>query len=259
MRSSSSLSDSRNDVFRGFKESLESVDRLINLDREITQLVLTDLTNLQYKLKKAGLDNPVYNVRKTIDSIETIRKHDSLRSRYETVTNQALVLLVSYFGSALSDLFRICVLIKIDADEDSDLLNEEIKLTIRELKGQDRDLRESIPDILVAQRDISFQDMGSWHRAAARYMGIKLCRDQTVNDIIAAQACRHVIVHSGSVVTERLLSQVKDAHPRKLRCEFELGKTITFSTDEISTISESMQAYISLIVDKIAALETGKL
>jgi hypothetical protein len=159
--------------------------------------------------------------------------------------NQAVVLLVSYFAAALHDLFRTAVAARLLLDDvDSPLMREELKLSFRKIRERGWDLRAIAADLLVEQKDLTFQDMKSTAEAFRVYVGIRIKRDEKVNNIIVAQASRHVIVHAGHQVTQRMLHQIRDCQPRKLKPSLELGTLVQFSPDEIDIVANSMKDYV---------------
>jgi hypothetical protein len=151
------------------------------------------------------IDNPRLNGERTLKLLESIRENDSLRDRYQTIFNQAVVLLVSYFGSAVGDVFRLAIAEELAKKTNTRLLKEELRVTLLEALDAAEDFTDAIPDLFVLKKDISFQDMQSIHRAFEDYVRIQMERNEGVNNIIVGQACRHVIVHKASVVDDRLV------------------------------------------------------
>lgn len=231
-------------VIDGFRENLLGVEKLINFDREILELMIMQLTDLQSRLTSQGYDNPRLNVATTLQLIARVRENDSLRPRYRTIFNQAVVLLVSYFASALGDVFRYGISARLETEDTGALFDEEIKLTILELKDREWNLKEAVPDLLIAKKDFTFQDMGATHRAFQTYLGVDIERGRRVNNIILAQACRHVIVHAGGKISERLLRQVASASPRDLKLSLEAGTLVQFEPEEVMCVAEEMRLYI---------------
>ncbi len=92
--------------------------------------------------------------------------------------------------------------------------------------------------------------MQAIHRAFKEYLNISIEKDNTVHNIILAQACRHVIVHSGGVASERLTRQIKGAYPRDVKDKITKDSKVQFSPDEVETISESMKKYIESLANK---------
>src|SRR5262249_20992616 len=143
-----------------------------------------------------------------------IRDHGSLKPGFSLISNQAIVLLVSYFGSAVKDIFSEAVTTILRDGGPDKLMKEELRLTVAELRDATSNPEGALVSLFVEKKNLSFQDMQAIHRAFREYVGVDLERDTVVNDIILAQACRHVIVHAGGEITQRLLHQVRDAAPR---------------------------------------------
>lgn len=240
------------DPVRSFREHVRSVERLMNFDRDVLDFALDALRELKNRLETHHhLDNPHLTAARTIEMLQGIRDHDSLRNRYQTVFNQALVLLVSYFASSVHDVFRQGVADELARETDSSLLKEQVKISFRELRDVDFQVREIAPDLLVQTKDISFQDMQSIARAFKDVLGVTIDRTDLVNEIILAQGCRHVIVHAGGVVDEKLLRQVAGAKPRTLKPELRLGQTVQFSVEEVSRSSQFMVSYLEQISEML--------
>src|SRR5262249_15693475 len=100
-----------------------------------------------------------------------------------------------------------------------------------------------------AKHDFGFQDMHSTMRAFRDYASRTLARDEIMNNIIAAQACRHVIVHAGGNVSERAVRQVSGAHPRTFRPVLTEGEKLTISRTEIDALKLDMLEFMRRLSD----------
>ena len=96
--------------------------------------------------------------------------------------------------------------------------------------------------------------MQAIRRAFHDYLDIEIQRDRVVNNIILAQACRHVIVHSGGTVTSRPIRQVQSAVPRDLKVTLSEGNSIQFEPREIEVVSDSMSTYVRGAAEKLATM-----
>jgi hypothetical protein len=96
--------------------------------------------------------------------------------------------------------------------------------------------------------------MQSIARAFKDYLGIEIERTQRVNDIVLAQGCRHVIVHSGGIVDDRLVRQLSSAQPRRLKPRLVLGERIQF-TDEARQSREQPGPAKSLMLLHLPVLD----
>ena len=147
-------------ILEAFEQHVQSVHKLMNFDREVLSHAIDAIEILQQRLTQHHkIDNPHLTVERTLQILRNYRQHDSLRHTDKTIFNQAVVLLVSYFGAAVHDVFRAGVSAALASDRDSPLLREQLKLSFAELREANFDLRKSAPDLLVNARDISFQDM----------------------------------------------------------------------------------------------------
>ena len=230
-----------NDIEKTFKKNVESVYNLMNFDRVLVNHCLGLFKSYSNNLKKIKINSPSYNPVKIIQSLEYIQENDSLRPQYQTIFNQCLVLLVSYFSSAVSEIFKSCLIYS----NSNNLLREEIKISIGELKLLDFNLSENFGELVATKKDISFQDMQSILRAFETYFEYKTEKNKDINNIILSQACRHVIVHKGGVVDEKLIKQVSSAEPRDVKDNLNINENIQFSPDEIEIIGKSMIEYIN--------------
>lgn len=113
------------------------------------------------------------------------------------------------------------------------------------------DISAFLADLLASTEGLSFQDMQSIGRAFGQYFKTELPRDDIVNDIIIAQACRHAIVHSGGVVDRKMLRQVRDAQPRTLKLRLALGERLSFTPNEIARASQAMRQHLARLAASI--------
>jgi len=242
-----------------FKKNIESVQKLINFDREVLDMAIGSIRDLHSKLIQPpySIDNEKSNGKRTLDNLTNIRNNDSLKSRFSIINNQAVVLLVSYFGAAIADLFRAASKIAIEVHKDKRVLNTELKIKVDELLVYGTSLGDTIGDMLIAKNNISFQDMKSIKREFEKYFGIKIDKDQTVNNIILGQACRHSIAHEAGIVNTRVLNQIKSALPRELKEYLKEGEAIAFTEAEIKIVSDSMDSYVSKLQNQVIAYSSS--
>ncbi len=229
-----------------FKLNVAEVDRLVNFDREVLQIAISAVDTLHEQLKERFADERL-NGRRALQLIKGIRDNDTVRIKYKAIYNQAVVLLVSHFASALGDAFREAVTLRLASKDPGKLLEEEFKLTVSELREREWTLKGAVPDLLIAKYDFTFQDMGATARAFQTYTNLTTPRGECMNNIIAAQACRHVIVHSGGRVSERTLRQVARANPRTLKQVLQIDALVSFELEELDLLKSSMVQFIQLL------------
>lgn len=224
-----------------FKNNVRLVYELMDFDRDVQERALGILKDVE----AAAGDELKYTARvrlsNGIRTVENVRTNDSLRRHYEHILNQCVVLLVSYFDSAVRSVFGYVLQAQLDAGGNGKLFETELKLTVRELSTFSK---EDIVEMFIMKSDISFQDMQSIARAFRDFVGFHPLKDGNVNDIIVGHACRHVIVHAGSAFDRKALAQLKSAVPRTLKPNVEVGQAVTFSSSELRALGDAMEGYI---------------
>ena len=226
-----------------FAENARDVERLIDFDRDVVDIMIMSLEALK-KDVPSQLHSFAGRIERTAYMMKNIRDNESLKSKYGTVCNQAVVLLVSHFSSAVGDIFRKAISDALDREGSENLLNEELKLTFREIKDRNWNLKSSAGDLLIAKKDLTFQDMQSTVRAFESYVGVQIDKDQCTNN----QASRHVIVHASALVTERMLKQVSKASPRTLKQDLVPDKQLVFSKEEVLELKSEMLTFVGKMV-----------
>ena len=228
-----------------FSKNVESVHKLMEFDDALLQFCITRFSDLALRMEKSGISNRLtLTTNRTLGELKRIRQNQSLRLQYVEIFNQSLVLLVSYFGSSIRDLFKATFIFALNSGKLGKLGEQDIKISLADLHAAGDDLSEKIADVFVVQKAISFQDMQSIGRAFERYLGFKPQRDSHINNIILAQACRHAIVHNGSKVDLKLLKQIADAKPRGMKQALSPDKKLQFEPSEIKIVGESMKHFM---------------
>ncbi len=238
------------DALATFRRNISEVDRLVNFDKELLEIVTLQIEELHEQLKDRFGDERM-NGGRALRIIRGIRDNETIRAKYVAIYNQAVVLLVSHLSSALGDLFRAAVLEKLQSADPGKLLEEEIKLTLGEMRERDWNLESAAADLLIAKHDFAFQDMASTVRAFKTFIGVMPARDATMNNIIAAQACRHVIVHAGGRISEKAVRQVSGAQPRTLKPLLNVDENIRFCAAEIEAIKADMLRFVEELAECI--------
>jgi hypothetical protein len=237
-----------------FEENIRSVDKLIHFDREILDIAISSIRKLRDNLvKKHKISYGPENGTGTLELLENVRGNDSLKTKYSTINNQAVVLLVSYFGSAIADLFRDAAKCALSKKGEKNILDADFKLKVSEVIEFSKSPEDNIGDLLISKVGISFQDMKSIQREFKKFFSIEIVKDTDVNNIIVGHACRHTIAHEGAIVNKRVLNQVQNAKPRTIKSDLKLNDTVSFSQTEISTLSDSMLAYVRNLEGKVIA------
>jgi hypothetical protein len=239
------------DIENTFKDNVNDIFKLMEFDQIILDVAITGLEDLQETLRKSySIDNPRQLAENALQLLRSIREHKSLRPRYQVIFNQCVVLLVSIFASSVSDLFKKGINDLAEIGDSSVLKSEELKISVSQLLEFNGEIKDSLGDLIAEKNDLSFQDMKSIGRAFKTYFGFTIEKDVNVNNIIMAQAGRHVIVHDSSRINDRILRQVFGAHPRTLKPELS-GNVVSFDSDEVTLIANSMQDYLKSVRKQI--------
>jgi hypothetical protein len=216
-------------LVRSFAANTLEVERLLTFDRLIIEVAVDGLGHIERALEERHLHSFVGIVRNRALLLSNVAESESLRPQYAAMFNQCVVLLVSYFGSAVHSLFRQGVAAALAAGADVPAATEELKVSWRGVAQVEGDREAMFADLLIAQHDISFQDMQSIRRAFDKNLNIRMERTAHANNIIVGQAARHVIVHAGGVIDQRMVRQVSGAQPRSLLPSFDVGRPMLFS------------------------------
>lgn len=231
-------------LLTSFEGQSAGVVELLDFDALVLDHVVGGLTSIADDLEKQGRHTMATNVRHRLAVVRNIRTAGSLRPRYEVMFNQCVVLLVSYFGSTLGDLFKKGVVLALEANIPVPILDRVIEVSWRQIGKADDQAKQLFADAVVEQQKITFQDMQSTGRAFRDNLGVDVKRTDKTNDIIFGQAARHVIVHAGGIVDERMLAQVRSATPRTLKPLLARHKRIQFAPDEVIHLATSMKGYL---------------
>jgi hypothetical protein len=162
------------------------------------------------------------------------------------------VLNVSYFGATLENLFEYCIESALTNGGVDVLLNKEIKLRVKDMCALGSNPRSLVGEFLIASNNISFQDMQSICRAFKEYLRIEIAKDELVNDIIFAQAARHIIVHNGAEINPRFANQVASVEPRSVKPQVPASGKLKFSKEEVRQVGNKMELFMRQITVKLS-------
>ena len=95
-----------------FQKNTQAVLQLSDLDRGLLDHAIRSLKERDTRLLKAGVENSRMLSGSTLQNLKNIRENDSLRPGFQALVNQSVVLLVSYFASGVSQLFRVAELLR---------------------------------------------------------------------------------------------------------------------------------------------------
>jgi hypothetical protein len=237
-------------VLSQFRDNVKSVFELADFDHFVLDIALKRLRTVEDRIqRKLHTENERYSLAPAIAHLESFRTNDSTRIRYESMFNQCIVLLVSYFESASRQIFRES-LINVLAGDDPPvkLMTERLSFTVEELAESQNEGISQLAEFFIRKKDPSFTDMKSIRDAFNNYLGIDPGRDELTNTVIFAQAARHAIVHAGATADERFVNQIRDASPRRLRPNVSLNTRLVFSEEEITVLGEAMVEFVGRLV-----------
>lgn len=214
-----------------FYRNLETVTELHNFDRVLLDLCIHHIDELNNRLKSAPFEigNKLYLAENTVAVIKNIRNNDSLRPEYKHIFNSCLVLQVSYFTSALDDMFS---------------------LTLEKVT------RKNIPDEIKKYRP-NFQNIHSVKKTFKKYLMIdidSIVPREIFNDILLVINARHNIVHCLGKVDMKFLNNTANAVPRKLKNNYRLNHQIQFVPNEINYVKTIFSDFINVLHKKLISI-----
>src|SRR4051812_10208283 len=102
-----SISAICNSVEEAFGYNVNSVRTLMEFDDILIRFTTNAVRDLHKRLREDhGINNPKFTAEGILKQLENIRNNNSLSPSYEKIYNSCLVLLVSSFGSSVSELFK---------------------------------------------------------------------------------------------------------------------------------------------------------
>lgn len=248
-----------------FVEELEQHERnqdevrhLLGFDNIILDFCIAAIEGLEERLlnnDEIKLTSVYHLPSATLSALRGIRKNGSMRTQYENMYNQCLVLSVSYFVSGLEALFVQGVNQACCCCPDLLVANrEDLKFSISELRACDFNLGEHLGKMIVQKKDISFQNMQTGLKAFKDFLGVEGFTDELVHDSILALANRHAIVHNLAVVDERFQALVKNASKRTVHTEeYNIDDLIKFTPEEVIRLQGSMSSLLEEIAETMNA------
>jgi len=238
------------EVCREFRSHCESVNQLVHFDDDILGFAVNVLRELEASEEGAGKRMKLKNA---MSAVVNAKENKSLKGRYEVILNQCLVLLVSYFGSALSDMYRLSVSEFLFDPGSEYLKSKEIKVSVEEIFSYEVGIGADLGSILIDKAQISFQDMQSVSRTFKDYFGVDIAKDSTVNDIIAIHIARHAIVHNAAKLDNKRMKTLTGAVPRNLFLNAMDGVAFKVTEEVVAASIKQMEAYLTSLTRKLVA------
>jgi hypothetical protein len=249
------LKDELKNLEDRFSENVDNVNKLTKLDDDVLVFCIERLKQVKRFLKDQGIqeNHQSCNVAQILHQIENIRENESLKPRYKAMLNQCVVLLVSYFASAIHDIFCLSLSEKIKRGDKIEKLEgkEALRLPASKMAELYAGDFSEIGELLAEQKQISFQDMKSICDALRDYIGYEHPEDKDIHNIILAHACRHTLVHAGGIVSEKTANQLERAKLRDIQQLIHVEQHLQFNTADIVKIGDSMKIFINEVVAKI--------
>jgi len=243
------------DILSSFARNRQQVRDLVNFDTTLTDLVVESLRGLNrrwrdhlaeaHQMSGPTLEQHPLSGGRQLQMFSNIRDHESLKPGFRAIHNLALVALVTFFSSACKGLFRALAEVSFRSGNQS-FRTVPLKLTVGDLMNES-DIGVVVCNALESSENLTFQDMKSINRAFAVVLGREIRRESHVNDIILAQASRHALVHADGNVDGKMLNQLRDASPRTLKPQLDLGVPLSFSPEEIEQAGEAMATYLASV------------
>ena len=234
-----------------FESNLRRVESLLDFDHVILDKTLEVIEQLQTSLSgvKGFAVFHLKSLNNTINQLSSIKSHQSTKINYETISNQCVVLLISYLSSALQQLLEVyinCYPAKI-----SQRKQENIKINLSSILNTEGTLKEKLGEIILnSDSQVSFQDMRSIRDTFKEYAQIDIDWDNTVNNIIFAQAARHCIVHNSGIADTKFRNQIKIAKQRTIKTEFN-SEEVVFKKEEVKELKKEILNFFNKYFDKM--------
>lgn len=239
-----------------FNSNINSIREFLTFDKILLDFCITQIEKLDERIRnneEIQLTNLRLLPTDALNQLKSIRQNNSFKSKYETLNNQSLVLLISYFTSALKDIFKESLeYLALNKREVFKSVEIDFKISLQELGEYDFNLTKSIGDIIIRKKDISFQDMQSIVREFKNYLSIEIEKNELVDNIILAQASRHSIVHSLGIADEKFMRQIANATKRTLKQTIRPNDEIVFSITEIEKIILDLKTFIDNLTKEIS-------
>ena len=250
--------DKNKDILEAFKSNVDSVVQLSAFDEVVVGIAIKAVKKTRDWLVKHEIDNPYVLPDNALTQLQNIHTNQSLQIHYQNMYNQCIVLLVAYFTSTISDLFILNVRNFISRIKGK-ILKEDLKLSLEDIVSTGFDLSDQIGKLLVKKKEISFQDMQSTCKTFEKYFDIPIAKDSVRENIIFAQAARHIIVHNGGLINPRFLNQIRETKLRTIKRDATLECKISFEPTEITAIGKNMVKFVSGLVTSIDSVEQDSL
>lgn len=223
----------------------------MDFDQFIIDFPLHQAEKLKNHCSRHKLTVALNHAEQIIQFLSGIKEHGSTKISYQTIYNQCVVLLVSFFTAALEDIFEYCIFSAI-INTTPKWLGKELTIDIHDFCQIEGDPSKRVGELLIKNNDISFQDMKSIKRTFHDYFDIDISKDENMLNIIFGQASRHLIVHSSGRIDNRFKAQITSTVGRTIMKELPDEGIIRFEKQEIKKLGQNMQNFIVSLIGSLA-------
>ena len=239
-------------INENFENQIDSVTELIQFDKQIMDFCLHHLKSLNDKLKDGApkINNPYYLADNAIMALEGIDKNKSFTKHYSIIYNQCLVLLVSHFTLTIEKIFSTVLKFQYSNDKLPKSAKNQIQLTLDEIDEVNQN-PNLLKKLLVAKKKLTFQNIGNVIKSFENYLGIKIDKDQKLDDIKFAFECRHLIVHSVSKADEKFIKNCNSIRNRSIKKALYLDEEVRFTKSELEFVKFSMLLFMQELTEKL--------
>lgn len=257
-RISATTAKSLDQIEKEFSEYAESIDKLLTFDEYVLEAALRHFDGAIETLERGGLtQNPAFNKLKIGRRLLVNIKEDaSLRSSYQAIYNQIVVIWVSVLAATLESLFKYLIA--------KNYPRIPPKKKDRKIKIGDLQLFENVKEafgdiVLKADAEISFQDIGSIKRTFEEYFGIHFNNnDLHLHNVAFAIRARHAIVHNAGRIDMGFQKYANQELSKRTVMKDLSGTSLQFGLEEAKQLSNSFRTFVTNLLSKIRKEEVIK-
>lgn len=235
------------EISKKYSENVVAIDQISNIGSDVSEILLGFLEALKKENEKiSGFALYKEKIDRVIQQIQSIKSHPVLKTKYEVMYNQAIVLLVSNLEASLIDL-----VVKL-VDEYHEIIrwpkeDKKIVFEVGTLNYKFPSLGELVVESL--SNEFNFQDLQSTLRFFKDYLGIDLNLENILKDtLIKYQALRHVIIHSFSKIDESFLKQMRNTALAK---RYAINERVKLKESDYIEAKDAFLKLISGLIDGI--------
>ncbi len=234
------------EVQENFQDNLKMVEQIVSIGSDVGNLLVGMLEDLKTQNESiSGFLPYKEKIERTIGLVRMVKDDSRLKSKYEIIRNQAIVLIVENFESFLNDCVKTLVneypgAIKWPEKKKTLPVNTDV-------------LRYSIPtvgDLVVAslkKEEVNFQDLQSTLKFFKDYLELEIkLTDEECDRIIFTHALRNIVVHNGNAVDSAFLSQVRNTRYAK---KYKDKEKILLSEEEYQEIIRGFSRFSETVIE----------